>query len=109
MLERAKASRYVAATVYGALVFSGTALLGFVVAPWLALAGGLFSIDAEARSFFSLLTLKGVPCLVGLSVLSAVLHPGCSGHGPLFQVALLGANVLLVWLIGAASAFAILG
>lgn len=108
MPERSKASRYAAAIVYGCLVFSGTALLGFVVAPWLALAGGLFAIDVEARSFFSLLTLKGVPGLVGLSVLSAVLHPGFSGHGPLFWIALLGANVLLVWLIGAATAFALL-
>jgi hypothetical protein len=55
---------------YGALVFVAMAGLGFVALPELGLAAGLFAIDAEARAFFSLLTLKSVPFLLALSTLS---------------------------------------
>ena len=55
---------------YGALVFVAMAGLGFAVLPELGLASGLFAIDAEARAFFSLLTLKSVPFLLALSTLS---------------------------------------
>jgi len=56
---------------YGALVFLGMAGLGFAVLPELGLASGLFTIDAEARAFFSLLTLRSVPFLLAASTLSA--------------------------------------
>lgn len=104
-----QAKTWVGATVYGVLVFLGTALLGFVVAPYLGLASGLFAIDTEAAAFFSLLTLKGVPWLVALSLGSGLLYPSLSTRRVRVRAALLGVNVLGVWLIAAAIALAILG
>ena len=100
---------HVHSAAYGLLVFLAAALLGFVIAPWLGMATGLFSIEAEASGFFSLLTLKGVPYLVALSVASGLLYPMASGRRPRIRLMLLGLNVLAVWLIGAAIALAILG
>ena len=100
---------FVHSAAYGLLVFLGTALLGFVVAPWLGMATGLFRIEAESSGFFSLLTLKGVPYLVALSVLSGFLHPTFSSRRLRLRVILFGLNVLVAWLIGASIALAILG
>lgn len=100
---------YAWSTGYGLLVFLGTALLGFVVAPWLGTATGLFTIEVESSGFFSMLTLKGVPYLVALSVVSGLLSPTLSGLGLRLRVALFGLNVLVAWLVGASIAFAILG
>jgi len=100
---------YAHSAAYGLLVFLGTALLGFVAAPWLGMATGLFSIEAEASGFFSLLTLKGVPYLVALSVASGLLYPMVSSRRLHMRVMLAGLNILAVWLIGASIALAILG
>lgn len=100
---------YVQSAAYGLLVFVGTALLGFVVAPWLGMATGLFTIEAESSGFFSLLTLKGVPYLVALSVASGLLYPMVSSRRLQMRVMLAGLNMLAVWLIGASIALAILG
>jgi len=99
---------YVGSALYGLLVFVGTALLGFVVVPLVGIAGGLFSIDAEARAFFSLLTLKGVPYLLGLSTLSGLLYRPLSARRLPARVGLLGVNVLVVWFIAASIALVIL-
>lgn len=101
--------RYAAAIGYGALVFAGSALLGFVIAPWLGSASGAFPIEAEARAFFSLLTLAGVPYLAGLCVLSGALHPKLAGRRLRVRIALFGLNVLVAWLCAASIALAILG
>lgn len=106
---RSQSSSYIGAAVYGLLVFVGAAVLGFVVAPLLGMASGLFAMDTDARAFFSLLTLKGVPYLVGLSTLSAFLHPGLSSRGLRLRLALFALNVLAAWLAAAAIAFTILG
>lgn len=100
---------YVQSAAYGLLVFLGTALLGFVIAPWLGVATGLFSIEAESSGFFSMLTLKGVPYLVALSVLSGLLSPMLADRRLRLRVMLFGLNVLGAWLIGASIALAILG
>jgi hypothetical protein len=100
---------YVGSILYGLLVFGGTAVLGFVVAPFLGIASGLFPIDTEARAFFSLLTLKGVPYLVGLSLLSGAAYPRFSARRLRSRAAILALNVLLAWLIGASIALAMLG
>ena len=99
---------YVGAALHGLLVFVGAALLGFIVAPLVGIAAGLFSIDAEARAFFSLLTLKGVPYLLGLSMLSALLHRPLSTRRLPARVGLLGVNVLAVWLVAVSIALVIL-
>ena len=100
---------YARSAVYSLVVFLGTALLGFVVAPWLGMATGLFTIEAESSGFFSILTLKGVPYLVALSVLSGLLFPIVSGRRLRMRILLAGLNILAVWLIGASIALAILG
>ena len=100
---------YAQSAGYSLIVFLGTALLGFVVAPWLGMAIGLFTIEAESSGFFSILTLKGVPYLVALSVPSGLLHPMFSGRRLRLRVVLFGLNILAVWLIGASIALAILG
>ena len=51
------------AIVHGLFVFLGTAGLGFVVLPAVARAT---SLDTNAEAFFSLLTLKAGPVLVGV-------------------------------------------
>ncbi|HEY8152758.1 MAG TPA: hypothetical protein VII72_01380 [Myxococcota bacterium] len=100
---------YLHAAGYGLLVFFGTALLGFVIAPWLGVATGLFTIEAESSGFFSMLTLKGVPYLVALSVLSGPVYPMLAGLRLPARLVLMALNVLVAWSIGAAIAFAILG
>ena len=100
---------YVGAGVHGLLVFVGAALLGFVVAPFVGLVSGLFPIESDSRSFFSLLTLKGVPYFVGLSTLSAAVHIRFAGRRLRFRAGLLVLNILATWLIGASIALAILG
>ena len=99
----------IACSLYGLLVFLGTALLGFVVLPLLGMASGYFTIDAEARGAFSMLTLKAVPYLAGLSILSGVLYRRISERRLRTRAALLAANVVVVWLIGASISLAILG
>jgi hypothetical protein len=94
---------------YGLAVFLGTALLGFVIAPWLGTATGLFAIEAESSGFFSLLTLKGTPYLVALAVASGLLYPKLSARRFRMQLALAVLNVLGAWLLGASIALAILG
>ena len=108
MPMRSQLGTTVGAAVYGLLVFVAAALLGFVVAPFVGVASGLFSIDAEARAFFSLLTLKGVPYLLGSSVLSGALYRPLSARRLPARVGLFGVNALAVWLFAAAIALAIL-
>ena len=74
-------------------------MLGFVVAPFLGIATGLFPIDTEASAFFSLLTLKGVPDLAILSAASGFLAPALFRRGRGLRVALYAANALLAWLV----------
>jgi hypothetical protein len=102
-------SVYVGATVYGVLVFVGAALLGFVVLPFLGVKSGLFAIDADSYAFFSLLTLKGVPFLVVLSILSSLLYQRVSERQLGFRATLLAVNAFLAWMVGASIALAILG
>jgi len=85
---------------YGVLVFLGMAGLGFVVAPALGLATGLFAIDAEARAFFSLLTLKSVPYLLALSTLSAFAYPRLRMLPVPLRLAGFVANVLVAYAAG---------
>jgi hypothetical protein len=96
------------AVAYGLLIFASTALLGFVVLPLLAISSGLFPIEAEARAFFSLLTLKGAPYLAALSVLGGALYPALSRRRLRLRLGLYVANALLAWLAGASIALAIL-
>ena len=98
-----------ASVLYGLLVFFGTTILGFVVAPFLGTASGLFPIEQESAAFFSLLTLKGVPYLAALSVLSGLLYSKHSERRLPVRAALLGANIILAWLVAASIALAILG
>jgi hypothetical protein len=100
---------YLGSAVYGVLIFVGVAAFGFVVAPALGIACGLFPIEADARGLFSLLTLKGVPYILALSMGSAILHHAMRRRRPLLQIALYGLNVLLVWVVAAAIALAMLG
>lgn len=100
---------YVGATLYGLLVAGGIAALGFVVAPMLAISSGLFAIDVEAQGFFSMLTLKGAPYLVGLSAASGSLYSLLARRGWALRVAGFSVNVLLAWSIGAAIALYLLG
>ena len=94
---------------YSVGVFAGAALLGFVVAPFLGIATGLFPIDTEASAFFSLLTLKGVPDLAILSAASGFLAPALFRQRRGLRVALYAANVLLAWLVAVSIALAVLG
>jgi hypothetical protein len=95
--------------VYALLVLAGIALTGFVVAPALGTATGLFAIDTESAAFFSWLTLKGSPYWGGLGVASAPLHGVLAGRGAGVRIALYAVNVALAWLAGAAIAFFDLG
>ncbi len=104
-----RARLYAGAAAYGALVFAASALLGLVVLPALALATGLFLIDAEARAFFSFLTLKGAPLLLGLSAGSALFYPWLSKHPVWRQTGWCALNVVLAWGIAASSALLALG
>jgi hypothetical protein len=104
-----RASAIAGSVLYGLLVFVGAALLGFVVAPFLAIASAAFPIEADARGFFSLLTLKGVPVLAGLSAASGYAYPSIAARPRAVRAALLAVNALVVWLVAAAGAFAVLG
>jgi len=109
MRIRFPSSVYVGPVAYALSVFIGTTLLGFVVAPILGTATGLFSIDVESQSFFSLLTLKGVPYLAALSTLSALVYPPLSRRRLPVRVIILAINVIAVWSAAASIALAILG
>jgi hypothetical protein len=84
---------------YGALVFLGMAGLGFVALPALGLASGLFAIDAEARAFFSLLTLKSVPYLLAASTLCAFAYPRLCALPWALRLAAFVANVLVAYAV----------
>ena len=103
------ARRYAGAAVYGLLVFLGTALLGFVVMPVLGHASGRFPIETEASAVFSLVTLKAVPFLAGLSVAAALSYEWLVRLPLTRRIALYFATTLLAWLVGAAFAVLILG
>lgn len=109
MQTRSRTLIVIGTAVYGLAVFAGTALLGFVVAPWLGIAGGLFPVEAEGRAFFSMLTLKGVPYLMLLAALSSLAYPVLAAQTPPRRILLYGVNVLVAWLIAASIALAILG
>jgi hypothetical protein len=108
-MPRSGASAVAAAVVYGMLVFAGAALLGFVIAPLAGSASGVFPIDAEARGFFSLLTLKGAPLLAAASVASGFAYASIAARRLSVRAALLALNAAVVWLAGAAIAFVLLG
>jgi hypothetical protein len=93
----------VGAAVYGALVFLGTAAIGFVLAPLVGHATGVFPIEVEAQAFFSLLTLKSVPYLFGLSASSSIAWAWGIRLGRLRCVALYLANTLLAYAAGVAA------
>jgi hypothetical protein len=97
-----KLANVVGSAVYGALVFGGTALLGFVLAPALAHAAGLFAIDVEARAFFSLLTLQAVPYLFGLSVGSGFAYERLRGLRRWKRAGAYVSNTALAWGLGVA-------
>jgi hypothetical protein len=97
------------AIAYGLLVFAGTALLGFVVAPAIGVATGLFPIDAEAAGFFSFLTLKAAPILAGLSAGAAQSWRWLTGFSIPRRIAVYAATVLVAWITGAAIAAVLLG
>ena len=101
---------WLGAIAYGVLVFLGTTGFGFVVAPALGRASGRFPIETEADAVFSLLTLKAVPCLVGLSGAAAALsYAWVARLSVPRRVAVYASTVLLSWLVGAAIAALVLG
>lgn len=100
---------YVGSAVYGLLVLAGIALTGFVVAPVLGTAIGLFAIDTESAAFFSWLTLKGSPYWGGLGVASGPLYGSLASRGMGVRIAVYAANVALAWFVGAGIAFFDLG
>lgn len=60
------------AAVYGLLVFAGAAAFGFVAAPAVARAVGLFAIYTDSQATLSLLTVKAIPVIWGTSVVAAI-------------------------------------
>ena len=100
---------FLASLAYALLVFAGTAVLGFVIAPLLGIASGRFPIDTDAQAVFSMLTLKGVPYLAGLCALSGLSYRRISQRRLPLRAALFALNVVLAWLIAASIALAILG
>jgi hypothetical protein len=109
MPARSRAILALASAGYGLAVLAGTALLGFVIAPVVGIAFGLFPIEADGRAFFSLLTLRGVPYLMLLAALSGLAYPALSRQRIPRRILLYVVNVLVAWLIGASIALAILG
>jgi hypothetical protein len=97
------------AVVYGLLVFLGTLGLGFLVLPSLGYATGLFTIEAEARGAFSLVTLKAVPVLVGLSAAAALSYEWLAALPLGRRVVIYSVTPLAVWVAGAAIAILLLG
>ena len=94
---------------YATLVFLGTAGLGFVVAPTVARAAHLFPIETDAEAFFSLLTLKAVPVLAGLSTAAAFSYEKIIRLSLLLRVAVYASTIVLIWALGAAIAAVMLG
>jgi hypothetical protein len=94
---------------YATLVFLGMAGLGFVVAPAIGRATHLFPIETEADAVFSLLTLKAVPALVGLSTAAAFSYQWVMGLSISHRVVVYCATVILAWVTGAAIAAVMLG
>jgi hypothetical protein len=86
---------------YGALVFVAMAGFGFAVLPAVGLASGLFTIEAEASAFFSLLTLKSVPFLLALSTLSGFAWPRLRTLPMPVRVGVFFPNVVVAWALGA--------
>jgi hypothetical protein len=91
------------------MVFAGTLLLGLVVLPLVGTATGSFATDAESAAFFSLATLKGLPYLLGGSILSVLIHPYWETRSRLARVALALLDVGVCWAVAAAIALARLG
>jgi hypothetical protein len=105
-VSRADARMLAGAALYAFLVFAGTAVLGFVVVPFVAHRVGWFPIETEAQAAFSLLTLGAVPFLVGLSTVAALAYPWILQRSWPLRVAAYCATALAAWMIGAAiSAF----
>ena len=100
---------YVRSALYALLVLAGVAVLGFVVAPVLGTATGLFAMDTESAAFFSWLTLKGAPYWAGVGVASAPLQGSLPNLGGAARIGVYLANVALAWVVGAAIAFFDLG
>jgi hypothetical protein len=100
---------YIGCAAYGLLVLAGIAVLGFVVAPFLGVATGLFAIDTESAGFFSLLTLKGAPYWGGLGVASSALYGPLAGRRVPVWIAAYASTVALAWLAGAGIALLELG
>lgn len=107
---RSRSTVWGGSIVYGLLVLAGTALLGFVVAPALwGTMGGLFTIGTEARTFFSLLTLKAAPLLMAFSVVGGLTYHTFAARGLGARVIILGVNILVAWSIAATVALVTLG
>jgi len=104
-----RSSVYLGPIAYVLQVFIGAALLGFAIAPALGTATGIFSIDVESQAFFSLLTLKGVPYLSALSILSALVYQPLSRLRVFPRVALSILNVVVAWLVAVSIALIMLG
>jgi len=94
------------AIVYGLFVFLGAAGLGFAVLPAVGRAAG---IDNEAEAALSLLTLKAVPLLMGLSAAATLSYESLARFSLPRRAAAYAATILLAWLTGAAVAAALLG
>lgn len=94
---------------YALLILVGAIALGFVVLPAVGLAAGLFTIEAEARGAFSLVTLKAAPFLPGLCVAAAIPYEWIASLSMVRRVVVYCATTLLVWAAGAAIAAFLLG
>lgn len=96
------------ASLYGLAVFAGAAVIGFVLAPLLAVATGWFAIAVEAQAAFSLATLSSVPYLVGLCAAAAFMLPWVATLSVPRRVGVYVASALVAWL-GAVGATLLLG
>jgi hypothetical protein len=94
------------ATLYGLLVFLGTALLGFAGLPGVGRVAGL---DADAQAAFSFLTLKAVPFLAGLAAAAALSYPWLTRLSVARRAAVYAVTTAFAWLAGAAIAALMLG
>lgn len=107
MLDRSKLLW--GAIAYGFLVLLGAALNGFVAAPAIACAAGLFTIHTDAQATFSFLTLKAIPFLWGLSVLAALSYGWVARLSLRHRALSYGVSTFFVWVSGPAIAGFILG
>lgn len=105
----ARARRAAVAGLYGVLVFAGTAALGFAVLPPLAHASGWFPIETEAAAAFSLVTLKAVPLLAGLSAGAAFSYERLASGSVVRRILVYALSSIAIWLVGASIAVFILG